>query len=121
MRPWHKLGLPEFYNDQLEISPRTEFTLRRTAFRRHLLSAVVAVALSGALKGAEKLEPIDKAWLEANYTKSEYRIPMHNGVKLFTAVYAPKDLDSNYPIWITRTPYSVGPMARMLIRIPKTP
>ena len=76
---------------------------------RRLLGASFAVALMGASKGAEMLEPIDKAWLEANYTKSEYRIPMRDGVKLCTAVFAPKDLANNYPIWLTRTPYGVGP------------
>src|SRR5262245_52825229 len=30
-------------------------------------------------------------WLAQNYTKYEYRIPMRDGVKLFTRVYAPKD------------------------------
>jgi hypothetical protein len=27
-----------------------------------------------------------------NYTKFEYRIPMRDGVKLFTSVYVPKDV-----------------------------
>jgi predicted acyl esterase len=31
------------------------------------------------------------AFVKANYTKREYRIPMRDGVKLFTQVYAPKD------------------------------
>ena len=30
-------------------------------------------------------------WIRANYTKYEYRIPMRDGVQLFTAVYVPKD------------------------------
>ena len=29
--------------------------------------------------------------VKANYTKYEYRIPMRDGVRLFTAVYVPKD------------------------------
>ena len=43
------------------------------------------------------------------YTKYEYRIPMRDGVRLFTAVYVPKDHSRNYPILFNRTPYSVGP------------
>ncbi|GJQ21161.1 MAG: glutaryl-7-ACA acylase [Bacteroidia bacterium] len=43
------------------------------------------------------------------YTKYEYRIPMRDGVKLFTAVYIPKDTSKQYPIMMMRTPYSVGP------------
>jgi putative CocE/NonD family hydrolase len=47
--------------------------------------------------------------VKALYTKYEYRIPMRDGKKLFTAVYVPKDQDQRYPILLTRTPYSVGP------------
>ena len=68
-----------------------------------------AGALAGIANAADPLEPVDKAWLEENYTKFEYRIPMRDGVKLFTAVYAPKDFSTNYPVWLTRTPYGVRP------------
>jgi hypothetical protein len=44
-----------------------------------------------------------------HYTKYEYRIPMRDGVRLFTAVYVPKDLSVTYPFLVDRTPYSVGP------------
>jgi hypothetical protein len=47
--------------------------------------------------------------VKANYTKYEYRIPMRDGVHLFTAVYVPKDASHSYPFLINRTPYSVGP------------
>ena len=47
--------------------------------------------------------------VEARYTKTEVRIPMRDGTELFTAVYVPRDTSRNYPIMITRTPYSVGP------------
>ena len=43
------------------------------------------------------------------YTKSEYQIPMRDGVKLFTSVYVPKDISRKYPIMMSRTPYSVAP------------
>jgi putative CocE/NonD family hydrolase len=42
------------------------------------------------------------------YTKFEYRIPMRDGMKLFTAVYIPKE-GGPYPMMMVRTPYSVGP------------
>jgi len=45
----------------------------------------------------------------ANYTKYEYQIPMRDGVKLFTAVYCPKDASVPYPFLMQRTPYSVEP------------
>ncbi len=47
-----------------------------------------------------------------NYSKFEYRIPMRDGVKLFTSVYIPKDVFSDsktYPIMMDRTPYTVAP------------
>lgn len=47
--------------------------------------------------------------IKAAYTKYEYRIPMRDGKKLFTAVYVPKDDSKQYPILLMRTPYSVGP------------
>jgi hypothetical protein len=44
-----------------------------------------------------------------HYTKYEYRIPMRDGLRLFTAVYVPKDTTRTYPFLVQRTPYSVGP------------
>src|ERR1700742_2354239 len=49
------------------------------------------------------------AEIREHYTKHEYRIPMRDGTKLFTAVYIPKDTSQTYPFLIDRTPYSVGP------------
>ncbi|HEV8132143.1 MAG TPA: CocE/NonD family hydrolase [Acidobacteriota bacterium] len=48
-------------------------------------------------------------YVKANYTKYEYYIPMRDGVRLFTAVYVPKDRSNTYPILLLRTPYSIGP------------
>jgi putative CocE/NonD family hydrolase len=48
-------------------------------------------------------------YIRAHYTKYEYRIPMRDGTKLFTAVYVPKDTSTKYPILLNRTPYGVGP------------
>lgn len=51
-------------------------------------------------------------FIRENYSKIEYRVPMRDGVKLFTSVYIPKDVFSDgktYPIMFDRTPYSVGP------------
>ena len=47
--------------------------------------------------------------LATRYTKSELRIPMRDGIQLFTVVYQPRDTSRRYPIMMTRTPYSVGP------------
>ncbi len=50
-----------------------------------------------------------KDYIRQNYTKTEYRIPMRDGTKLFTNVYAPKDDSKTHPMLLVRTPYSVGP------------
>lgn len=47
--------------------------------------------------------------IKANYTKIERMIPMRDGVKLFTAIYIPKDSSEKYPILMMRTPYSCRP------------
>jgi len=55
---------------------------------------------------------VNSAYIRENYSKFEYRIPMRDGVKLFTSVYIPKDVFSDaksYPIMLSRTPYNVRP------------
>ncbi len=54
--------------------------------------------------------------VKEHYTKYEYRIPMRDGVHLFTSVYVPKDSSRAYPFLIDRTPYSVGPYGVDLYR-----
>jgi hypothetical protein len=50
-------------------------------------------------------------FIREHYTKSEHYIPMRDGVRLYTAVYLPKDASSakTYPILMQRTPYSIAP------------
>ncbi len=52
---------------------------------------------------------IDENWVKENYTKTEAMIPMRDGVKLFTAIYAPKDQSEKHPILLNRTPYACFP------------
>jgi putative CocE/NonD family hydrolase len=74
-------------------------------------------------------QPSGAARVRERYTKYEFRVPMRDGVRLFTSVYVPKETlaavsgtasrprpggaavatDATYPILVTRTPYSVGP------------
>ena len=63
----------------------------------------LGIAISVALVAQDSVVP------RSNYTKMEYRIPMRDGVKLFTSVYVPADRSQTYPILMTRTPYGVGP------------
>ena len=55
---------------------------------------------------------VARDFIRENYTKFEYRIPMRDGVQLFTSVYVPKDAftdNRTYPIMLQRTGYSVAP------------
>ena len=82
---------------------------------RHLVVGFVfgAVALTFVAPVAQHhpspLAEADSTYVKTNYTKSEHMIPMRDGVKLFTAVYVPKDQSVPYPILLQRTPYSVRP------------
>lgn len=49
------------------------------------------------------------AYVAAHYRKRELRIPMRDGVELFTAIYSPRDDSRSYPILLKRTPYGCGP------------
>jgi uncharacterized protein len=51
----------------------------------------------------------DSTWIVNNYTKKEVLIPMRDGIKLFTAIYTPKDQTTKHPILMERTPYSCAP------------
>ena len=46
--------------------------------------------------------------VKEHYDKTEVMIPMRDGVKLFTAIYTPKNRTQRYPILLYRTPYSIG-------------
>ncbi len=47
--------------------------------------------------------------VKSNYEKTEYQIAMRDGVKLHTAVYAPRFYTGTLPILLTRTPYGSWP------------
>ncbi len=76
-------------------------SIRFAGFCTLLFPASLACAQTDAKQELE--------YTRAHYTKYEFRISMRDGVKLFTAVYVPKDQAHSYPILLERTPYSVGP------------
>ncbi len=49
------------------------------------------------------------ASLSKTYIKREAMIPMRDGVKLYTAIYEPRDRQARHPILMYRTPYGSGP------------
>ena len=100
----------------------TRVTLQRSSLLKVAVLAAAAFVLSDSpraalaqaeskpaeTKPAEKKE-VDQAYLREHYTKYEYRIAMRDGAKLFTAVYAPKDASTAYPLLLSRTPYNCKP------------
>ncbi|MCH8275738.1 MAG: CocE/NonD family hydrolase [Armatimonadetes bacterium] len=76
---------------------------RRPPVRTAIALCLVLAAAAGSALAQTRFSVRD------NYTKHEYSIPMRDGVKLFTAVYVPKETSESYPIMLYRTPYSVRP------------
>src|SRR5690242_10554978 len=86
------------------------------AFHRAIIFFAISVAFGQVAPRTPEQAVRD---IRANYTKFEYRIPVRDGIKLFTSVYIPKDVFSDhktYPIMMSRTPYSVGPYGEDLYR-----
>ena len=75
--------------------------------RPDLLRVLTAITLSLLLGAGAFSQQVEST--RAHYTKYDYRIPMRDGIKLFTTVYMPKDTSQAYPILINRTPYSIAP------------
>jgi putative CocE/NonD family hydrolase len=71
---------------------------------------LLGVFISTIGRAAENA-PLDTnaVWLAEHYTKYEYRIPMRDGVRLFTRVHVPKEDSEAWPIILTRTPYALKP------------
>lgn len=68
------------------------------------LSALLFLALSPIFA-----QQTDSTFVRENFTKTERYITMRDGVKLFTAIYIPKDDSRKYPFLINRTPYTCAP------------
>ena len=85
--------------------------------RRALRATVVSISVllywsstsTPAAQQAQQQASELAQYIKANYTKREVMIPMRDGVKLFTAIYSPKDASQPYPILLGRTPYTVAP------------
>jgi hypothetical protein len=60
----------------------------------------LALAAAAGAQGA--------AYLQDHYRKQEVRIPMRDGVRLYTAVYTPRD-GGPWPFLLHRTPYGIDP------------
>jgi hypothetical protein len=70
---------------------------------QEILTAILFIVLFNQCTQSQQ------SYVRENYNKKEFMIEMRDGVKLFTAIYSPKDKSKEYPILLTRTPYSSGP------------
>ncbi|MBV8866607.1 MAG: CocE/NonD family hydrolase [Acidobacteriaceae bacterium] len=79
-------------------------------FQKRIVRLILCLAVVISLRGQDKPPaPPPENYVRAHYTKYEFRIPMRDGVHLFTSVYVPKDQSQLSPILMDRTPYSVAP------------
>ena len=81
------------------------------SFARLAAAILSLVSASALLAQAPAFDT--EAFVRTHYSKSEFRIPMRDGARLFVSVYAPaqgafKD-PGPYPFLMTRTPYSCAP------------
>ena len=84
-----------------------------TSRMRTLLAAylVASALIFGQGRGTAPSGQTNREFVRENYNKFEYMVPMRDGVRLFTSVYAPKDMAAGrtYPIMMQRTGYGVAP------------
>lgn len=71
---------------------------------------VLALLVTNVVTRAQSTPPAS-TYAKENYTKKEVYITMRDGIKLFTAIYTPKDASAKkkYPIVMQRTCYSIAP------------
>jgi putative CocE/NonD family hydrolase len=80
--------------------------MRYDTIRLFGFSLLLAAAPALAQRGGN---PAAADSVKAHYRKLEVRIPMRDGIKLFTSIYIPRDESKNAAIIMDRTPYGVAP------------
>ena len=75
---------------------------------KHAFLVLLVTVLSITTQAQEDVDTRAE-YIRSHYSKFEYRIPMRDGKKLFTAVYIPNDRTKTYPILMLRTPYCIAP------------
>ncbi len=72
--------------------------------------AVLSLAIAAALSLLSGQSPQPGPIIRSLYEKQEFGIVMRDGLRMHTAVYAPRICaDGGHPIMLTRTPYGVEP------------
>ena len=106
-------GLPEGWQYFMSNSEKFSFSFTTSQTYKGTYSLQVMG------KDVEDMEGLNsylsmQAFVKANYNKSEFQVPMRDGIRIYTIVYTPKDASSanKYPIMLNRTPYSIGPYGK---------
>lgn len=86
--------------------------MKPSSTKTYILSAAISMLSFGAFAQRPAVNKDDSVFLAEHYTKVEKQIPMRDGIKLYTVIYAPKDESKKYPILFNRTPYSAGPYGK---------
>src|SRR3712207_1171972 len=77
---------------------------------------LLAVLLPAAGAAAQEKQLAVDEHIRQHYVRSDHQIPMRDGVKLYTTVYAPRDGSKRYPILMLRTPYGIAPYEKDQMR-----
>lgn len=75
---------------------------------------LLALFVASFLTGKHTLAQTRAEFISQAYTKTEYKIPVRDGIELHTVVFEPKDQSRKYPILMNRTPYSCRPYGKAL-------
>lgn len=102
-----------FSSDRPGCGLAKNYKLRKTAFLLLFL-----LSLSPFLHAQKSKVNEDSVYIREHYTKIERMIPMRDGIKLFTAIYIPKDISASqkYPVLLNRTPYNSAPYGETLFK-----
>ena len=107
---WNHLLTPSAYSNAADpLGRRARGKGRVAMLTLFALLITHAAAQNDDKKNTDEAVKVDEAYVREHYTKFEYDIAMRDGAKLFTSVFAPKDISESYPILLKRTPYSVKP------------
>lgn len=74
-----------------------------------ILAVLFVIPMSAQPTSQTGPRPYSPEYMKGIYDKREVRIPMRDGVELFTSIYEPKDRTVKHPIMMERTCYTVSP------------
>jgi putative CocE/NonD family hydrolase len=84
--------------------------MQRSYHKTRLL--VFALLLAAALHSLESMAQAQAIDPAKNFDRTEARIAMRDGLKMYTTIYAPKNIREPLPIIFLRTPYGIDGAAR---------